>query len=76
MLSERVSSLAAFMGCLLGLILSFVAGLGSPLELLWLTLFGAVATLLSGGAMALIWPAGDNARQEHRPLTFGGIGRR
>jgi Na+/proline symporter len=70
MMSDRITSNAAFSACLIGIILSLVAGFGSPLEMFWLTLFGTAVTVLAGCSLTLFWPASTSARQAQRPLTF------
>jgi SSS family solute:Na+ symporter len=48
MLSRRASSTAALIGCIIGLIVSFVFGFAAPVEIFWLTLIGTATTLLIG----------------------------
>ena len=70
MISDRVTSTAAFTACLMGICLSLGAGFGSPLEMFWLTLFGTGTTVLCGAVLSLVWPASADTRRIHRPFTF------
>jgi SSS family transporter len=70
MISERMTSNAAFYGCLIGLAASLPAAFGTRLELFWLTLFGTITTMLSGAVISLLAPATPAQRLAFRPYTL------
>src|SRR6185436_9861889 len=57
MLSLRATPWSAFLGCIVGVTTSFVAGFGTRLEMFWLTMLGTGTTFLVGLLISLVWPA-------------------
>jgi solute:Na+ symporter, SSS family len=72
MLSRRATPLGGFVGCLLGVIATFVAGFATPLEMFWLTAIGTGVTLLTGLVISTIWPPTPDQMAHNEQLTFFG----
>ena len=68
MLSRRTTSHAAFVSCIVGIVVTFIAGFASPLELFWLTSLGAGTTMILGFILSAIWP--PTQEQVMRSETF------
>ena len=75
MISDRVTSNAAFTACIAGSVLSLIAGFGSRLEMFWLTLFGTAITLLLGRGLCIIWPASLATQKANFSYTFAALKR-
>lgn len=70
MLSSKPTPWSAFIGCLVGVFVSFGAGFATPLEMLWLTLLGTVTTFTTGWLVSAIWPVDAGQIAKARTLTI------
>jgi solute:Na+ symporter, SSS family len=72
MCSRRATAPAALVGCLVGVIATFIAG-GSPLEMFWLMLLGTGITFFTGLVLSLIWrPTAQQVAKAQALTIFGG----
>jgi len=72
MLSSRATASSAFIGCIIGVVASLIAGFATSLEMFWLTLLGTGITILAGLLISAIRPASPEQVARARALTIFG----